>query len=309
MAEPVLRSDMPKESRSAMPYLVLWVSLIVISGTWGSSFLLAKLISASMPPFAFAAARGFFAALALISWMAWQGLDFPRDRRSIRHMAVLGTTNGWLANALTAVAVSRIDSTVAGILQATVPLIVALMAPAFLGQSERPDLVQVLGVLGGFGGVSLVIGSSMTGGGGGTAIGISAMLLTALCYACGTIYGRSMRTENPCAIACGQQTCGALVAACLSLAFEAPGSWSQPVEVWIELAAIGILCSALPTALYLRLLTSTSSVSASLVAYLQPTWAMWLGWAVLGERVAAMGIVGTCVILAGVMVTTMTNRS
>jgi hypothetical protein len=35
--------------------LALWVNLIVISGTWGSSFAFVKLITGSMYPFAFAA--------------------------------------------------------------------------------------------------------------------------------------------------------------------------------------------------------------------------------------------------------------
>src|SRR5437764_11054454 len=102
------------------PLASLWVNLIVISGTWGSSFVLVKLITESMHPFAFAASRGFIAMAALLAWLALRRRTRPsRDRATLRfpwknigHMAVLGTTNGWLANVLTAVAVSRVDSAV-----------------------------------------------------------------------------------------------------------------------------------------------------------------------------------------------------
>jgi len=43
-----------------------WSSLALISAAWGSSFLFVKLISASVPPFAFAAERGLIAMAALL---------------------------------------------------------------------------------------------------------------------------------------------------------------------------------------------------------------------------------------------------
>src|SRR5437867_5085979 len=98
--------------------LALWVNLLVISGTWGSSFVLFKLITESMYPFAFAASRGFIAMSALLVWLAlWRRAplsegspSLPSCWRTIGHMIVLGTTNGWLTNVLTAAAVSRVDS-------------------------------------------------------------------------------------------------------------------------------------------------------------------------------------------------------
>jgi hypothetical protein len=48
-----------------LPLSTLWLNLIVISGTWGSSFVPVRLITESMHPFAFAASRGFIAMSAL----------------------------------------------------------------------------------------------------------------------------------------------------------------------------------------------------------------------------------------------------
>src|SRR5260370_38844280 len=96
----------------------LWTNLIVISGTWGSSFVFVKLITESMYPFAFAASRGFIAMAALLAWLALRrralpvtgNHSLPRPWKTIGHMVVLGTTNGWLANVLTATAVRRVAS-------------------------------------------------------------------------------------------------------------------------------------------------------------------------------------------------------
>ncbi|MBV9201807.1 MAG: DMT family transporter, partial [Alphaproteobacteria bacterium] len=129
-------------------------------------------------------------------------------------------------------------------------------------------------------------------------------LLTALSFACGTVYGRYVASTNPAALACGQQACGAVIALIISLLLEPPGEWSQPTRVWLLLAVVGVICSALPTALYLRLLARAAAVPAALVAYLQPVWATLLGWVVLGEQVRPISLLGTGIVVAGIVVTT-----
>src|SRR6266481_438724 len=59
--------------------LALWANLLVISGTWGSSFVFVKLITESMYPFAFAASRGFIAMAALMAWLALRRRTLPAD--------------------------------------------------------------------------------------------------------------------------------------------------------------------------------------------------------------------------------------
>ena len=291
--------------------LALWVNLIVISGTWGSSFVLVKLITESMHPFAFAAARGFIAMTALLAWLALThrpspsvGDDSRRPPwRTIGQMLVLGTTNGWLVNVLTATAVSHVDSAVVAMLQAVVPLMVAILAH-FIFAEEPFRSSQFIGIMTGFTGILLIVGPVAVFGGSGTVLGITAMLLTALSYACGTIYGHYVASSNPAALACGQQACGAVVAVVISLLFEPESTWNQPSTVWLLLAVLGVICSAVPTALYLRLLARAASLPAALVAYLQPVWATMLGWAVLGEPIRAVELLGTAVVVAGIALTT-----
>ena len=294
----------------------LWINLLVISGTWGSSFVLVKLITESMYPFAFAAARGFTAMAALLVWLALRRRSPvtagepapPAPWKTIGHMVVLGTTNGWLVNVLTAVAVSRVDSSVVAMLQAAVPLMVAILAHfLFVGEPFRAS--QFIGIMTGLTGILLIVGPVTVLGGHGSLVGVAAMLLTALSYACGTVYGHYVASANPAALACGQQACGAAVAAIVSVVCEPGATWSQPTSVWLMLAVVGVICSAVPTALYLRLLARAASLPAALVAYLQPVWATMLGWAVLGESIRGVALLGTAIVIAGIALTTRRLRS
>lgn len=301
---------MTNGKRALGPY-GLWLNLVLISGTWGSSFILVKLISPSVPPFAFAAERGGIAMTALLLWLAVRsplgGGTGPRTRvwtwRNLRHMVVLGTTNGWLANVLTAVAVVYADSAVVAMIQATVPLMVAVLAH-FLFEDERFRTRQLIGVLMGLFGIALIIGPLAVFGGRGSLIGIGAMLFTAFSYASGTIYGRHIAATDSAVLACGQQACGALIAAAISLLTESFTIWNQPARIWLLLTIVGVLCSAVPTVLYLRLLSRTTAVPAALVAYLQPVWAMLLGWLVIGEQISSLALIGTALVFVAVTVST-----
>jgi drug/metabolite transporter (DMT)-like permease len=53
--------------------------------------------------------------------------SLPRLWKTIGHMVILSTTNGWLTNVLTATAVSHVDGAVVVMLQAAVPLIAAVL--------------------------------------------------------------------------------------------------------------------------------------------------------------------------------------
>jgi drug/metabolite transporter (DMT)-like permease len=304
--------------RSRLSPAGLWLNLALISAAWGSSFLVIKLIGVAVPPFALCALRGFIAAAALLLWLALRGGGGRRRRdtiaggrsrasmwRNLRHMLVLGTTNGWLASVLTVVAVRRIDTAIVATMLAAVPLFVVVLAH-FVFAEERFRLAQSLGVLVGFCGIVLIVGPPAALGGRGSLVGVAAMLLIALCFACGTVYGRLVvASADPTWLACGQQICGAVIGGAISLLTESPERlWPQPSRVWLWLAIVGVLCSALPTALYLRLLTRAASVPSALVAYLQPVWATLLGWAVLGERISAAALFGVGLVVAGIILVT-----
>jgi drug/metabolite transporter (DMT)-like permease len=283
--------------------------LALISGAWGSSFLFVKLISGSLAPFTFAAGRGFIAMAALLVWLTLRrgALGDAPDGvtpslAEFRHMAVLGTTNGWFANVMMVVAVKYAPSSTVALVQTAVPLMVAALAH-FLFPRERLSPVQWLGVFAGLAGVALIVGRVLAIAEPDIMVGVAAMLVTAFSFACGTIYARHAAIERPALVACGQQAFGAVVATAAAFGTETSDVMAQPPLIWLLLAVIGIVCSAVPTALYLQLLARTSTVPAALVAYLQPVWATLVGWAVLGERIGPRALIGIALVFAGVFVT------
>ena len=167
---------------------------------------------------------------------------------------------------MTVTALRYLDTGIVAVVLATVPLLVVVLAH-FTVTEERLRVWWLVGVLAGFIGVFLVVGPLAVLGSHGSVVGIIAMLVTAFSYACGTLYGRRLLATDAVLIACGQQALGAAVASIIGIMSESAELFTQPIRTWLLLIIIGVLCSALPTALYLRLLTRTTSVAAASIAF------------------------------------------
>jgi drug/metabolite transporter (DMT)-like permease len=276
----------------------------LLSLMWGSTFLLMKLAVPTVPAFAMSAVRGLLAAAIL--WIV------VRLVRSGSHAhtptgwtapIVLGTLSGWLPNVLTAWALLRLDSSVAGMLSAASPIFVVILAHFFL-TAERLLPIQIVGVVIGFFGVALIIGIDPGALDGDHLAGQLAMIAVAASYAAGTVYARRIGPQDAPRLAQRQQLVAGSVALVAAVLFEQ--AWEVRPEP-IALAAIvglAIWASAIPIWLYFRMLAHTRAVTVSLVAYLVPAVAVVLGAVVLGERLDPLAAAGLLIVLGGVYVTT-----
>jgi drug/metabolite transporter (DMT)-like permease len=289
------------------PRLRLWTYLLLISAGWGSGFLMIKVAADSMPPFAIATCRGGVSAVALLLFVLATRVRFRPDALQLRHMLVLGTFSGWVPNALSAVALVQIESALAAIIQAATPLMVAVLAHVFVAD-ERLDWRRGTGVLVGLFGIFLLVGPAAVLGASGTALGGILMVLVALSYAIGTIYMRRARSGDPVPTVLGQQIFSVIPAALLTTTLEPASAWHQPPSIWLAMLGLGIVASAIPMVLFLRLLAFAGATQASTVGYLMPLWATALGVLMLDERIGPFSLAGAVVVLVGVWLVTHRSR-
>lgn len=277
----------------------LWWRLLAVGTLWGASFPLLRLVAPEMPPLALNALRGGFAALAVVIYLA-----AIRDLGPIgwRNALVLGTTNGWVPNLLTTLALARIEAAPAALIHAATPLLVALLA-AFVLREERPGPRAVAGLALGFAGIAVILGPAALAGG-ASMLGGVLILLAGLSYAIGTVYGRRLRPSSPVRLALGQQCVAGAVAGLLSLPAESPAAYHQPAWVWLVVALLGTLTAALPMTLFFSLLARARVTDVATVGYLQPPSAALLGALLLGEFPSPLVLAGGLVVLAGVWLAT-----
>lgn len=296
------RTDMP-----AAPTQAFLVShLLGCSVLWASGFLLVKL-SEDVNPFALAAMRGLIGASTLALWFAIQRKSVLPERGEGRSWIILGAFNGWLPNILLAYALTQIGTASAAMIQASGPLIVAVLSH-WMFADERLTRRRLIGVLVGFVGMGILIGPAALPESDVGAGGALAMVAAACSYAIGNLYVRTIRQADPARLALGQQICSGLPATALALALGGPAAFAAVPSHLTVLLPLGIVSTALPILLFMRLIRRAGPTRASMVGYLVPVWATILAVLFLGERIGAREMIGGAVVLAGVALVSFSGR-
>jgi len=282
------------------------VNLLVCSMLWSTSFLFIKL-SGDINPFVLASIRGLIGASALALWFVVQAKSFRPDNGQWHHWVVLGALNGWIPNVLVAHALTQIGTAPAAMIQASGPLLVAVLSH-LLYADERLTPRRFVGVVVGLAGMGILIGPAALPDSGISAWGALTMVATALSYASANLYVRSIKQADPARLALGQQICSAIPATALALVVAGPAAFAAVPNSAASLVALGIVSTALPILLFMRLIRRAGPTRASMVGYLQPVWTTILAVFFLNESIGLREIIGGGVVLAGVALVSLSGR-
>jgi len=274
--------------------------LFLLAAVWGASYLFIKVAVDDIAPAPMMSARTLLAAAVLLSYVVWR---FGRERavaelRSAwRNCLVLGVLNAALPFWLIAWGEQHIDSGLAAVVQASVPIFNALLALRFLPH-ERLTGVRALGLATGIVGVALVTGIH-PGGGWFAIAGALAVVASSLAYAGGGVYGQKAVSGTPGPVlAAGSMLAGGLVLLPLAL-FQLPRE-TPSLEAIGSLLALSLAGTALAQLILFRMLALHGAARLVLVTYLMPGFALVYGALILDEAITVATIGGLALILGGV---------
>jgi drug/metabolite transporter (DMT)-like permease len=209
---------------------------------------------------------------------------------------VLGVINAAIPFTLIAWGEKHVDSGVAAVANASVPIFVAILAVWFV-PSERSTGWRLLGVALGLVGVAVLAGVHPAGGWLGAA-GTGAIVVASVSYAAANLYAGRRMAIGPAVLAATSMISAAVVLlpfALLSLPSHTPG-W-KPLG---SAVALGLLGTALAQILSYRMIRLYGSSRSVLVAYMLPAFALAYGAILLGEPITWQKLVGLASILGGV---------
>jgi drug/metabolite transporter (DMT)-like permease len=279
--------------------------LAALSLLWGASFMFIKVADRELAPATLILARLGLAALtlALVVPVVVGGREtLAQLRANAGWLAVVALVNTALPFWLLSWGETRLDSGLASIIQAAVPVFTAAIAFGFFRESRVTGL-RLAGVAVGFVGVALLVGAQPQG----KLLGALAVVGMALCYATGgLLMSRHLAGVRPLVVALASTAVAALVALPAGVAqapHDAP-NWKTIGSV----AALGIPGTALAYLLFFALILRAGAPYASLVTYLIPPIALAYGALFLGERFGAAALGGLALVLAGVALGTGTWR-
>jgi drug/metabolite transporter (DMT)-like permease len=266
--------------------------LLVLSAIWGSSFLFIKVAVEELEPAVVAFGRVAVGLAVLAPLFLLRG-GVRGLHPYVWPLALLGALNNALPFWLLGFAETRIDSGLAGVIQAAAPIFTVVLAARF-DPSQAVRGARLVGVGVGFAGVVLLVGVQE----GGQLVAALAVLGTALCYAVAVLFaGRTMAGLPPVKVAAGQLAFGLLLLAPFGIA-QAPDELPS-ADVLAAIAALGALGSGVAYLLYFALIARAGAARAILVTYLVPAFALTYGALFLDEPVTASALGGLALVLAG----------
>ena len=279
-----------------------WGLLAALIVLWGSNFMFVKLGVATVPPATLVASRLAIGAVILVAVIRARGLTFPPFGAVWFPYAALAVLGNCLPFWLISWGQKTIDSALAGILMAIMPLTTLVLAHFFVA-GEPMTRNRIAGFLIGFGGIVLLMGPAALTGLGGSAIEVLAQLAVlggALCYAAQSVLVRLTLKGDVMVASAAIIAIAAVISLPVALAVDRP--W-QLTPSWTSVYAviwIGIGPTAIATLAYLMLIGSAGPTFMSLVNYGVPVVALLLGVALLGETPGANAYTGLALILTGI---------
>jgi drug/metabolite transporter (DMT)-like permease len=271
--------------------------LVGLSLLWGASFLFIKVAVRELTPATLIMGRLGLAALtlaALAPFTVGTRETLRQLRANAGWLVVVALVNTALAFWLLSWGETRIDSGLASIIQAAVPIFNAVIAFGFF-REVRVTGARLLGVAIGFVGVALLVSAQPSG----KVLGALAVVGMAFCYGIGGLLtGRHLRTVPPHVVALASTGISTLAILPLGIAqapHHVPG-W----KVVGSVLALGIPGTALAYLVFFGLIAGAGAAYASLVTYLIPPIALAYGAVFLGERFGVTAFGGLALILGGV---------
>ena len=262
---------------------------------WGLPYFFIKLALTEVPPVGVAWARIALGAMVLLP-VAWQRGVLPavlRHKRAVCAFAFAELVGPFF---LISQGERWVSSSFAGILIATVPLMVIVLSPLF-GVHEALSRRRLLGLVVGFVGVVTLLGLDVVDGPLGW-IGAACIVIATVGYATGSlIVQRYLSSVDE----LGAVAASLVVATAVLLPpamVTAPGSVPSYL-VLTSLVVLGVVCTATALWLYFSLIAHIGAARAAVITYVNPAVAALLGVAILHESFGLGSALGLVLILLG----------
>lgn len=290
---------------SVRPRWLLPAAFVLLGLIWGSSFAWIKIAVDEIPPASLVAWRMGLGAVGMLVLLAFIRVPMPRGVRDWLPLVVLGAVNAAIPIFLISWGEQFVDSGTAAVLNSLTPIFSLILAGLVL-RVEPVTALRVGGLVLGFLGAALLASREFDLRADASGLfGAGAVVLAALSYAVGASYARHRIRSTHRYVVAG----GTLVFATIDmvvLAFITDGGVILPTQpdTILAVAWLGLLGSFVAYVCFFFLIEHLGATVASMVTYVFPVVGVTLGVLLLNERMDARLILGTALVLAGIIVVT-----
>ena len=290
--------------------LVNWLGLIALVAMFGSAFLLTKIAVQEVPPVMVVAGRIVIGAIVLLTISYAQGERLAQLKPYWLLLLALALTGNCIPFFVITWGQQYVDSGLAGILMAMMPLTTVVLAHFFV-EGEKITRSKTVGFILGFIGVVILMQPELSLRSEFNWIQLIAMmsiLTGAISYAANSVIAHSLPKLSLSLISAGVLLMASAVIVPLSLSAGFAWMAETSIDAIVSVILLGIFPSGLATIIYFSVIRHAGPAFLSQINYLIPVWAVVLGVLLGGEQLSIHAVIALVVILAGIAIA-QRNRS
>ncbi len=279
-----------------------WFLLILLSAIWGGAFTLNKIALNTFTPEVIVAGRLISGSIFLLALIYFLYKKFTINMSQINYylfMSLVGIVIPFIA---IITGQKNIDSAMAGILMATMPISTIVLSHIFL-EDEKMNQQKFIGFVISFLGVfiliyrkDLFINNSISE----TFESQLLVILGATLYAFAAIYGKKYKITDPLSASTGTILFATFFMTIYLIFIDQSNPSYSALFLDINILLLGILCTAIATIIYFQILQTEGASFLSIMNFLIPLWAILFGIVILQDQFSWNYIIGLVVILFGI---------
>jgi len=279
-----------------------WFLLILLSAIWGGAFTLNKMALDSFTPEVIVAGRLISGSVFLVALIYFLYKRFSINLAQVNYylfMSLVGIVIPFIA---IITGQKNIDSAMAGILMATMPISTILLSHLFL-DDEKMNKQKFIGFIISFLGVfiliyrdDLFIDNSISE----TFESQLLVILGATLYAFAAIYGKKYKITDPLSASTGTILFATFFMTIYLIFIDQSNPSYSNLLLDMNILLLGVLCTAIATVIYFQILQSEGASFISMMNFLIPLWAILFGIIILNDQFSWNYILGLLVILFGI---------
>ena len=270
---------------------------IALGLVWGLSFLFVELALISFTPIGIAFLRGLLGAASLLVLVAVTRQKLPRVWRHWLHISIVAVLLNAAPGFLFALGQETVSSSIAGVINATTPLMTVLIIISFF-RDQTPTFDQFLGIVVGFFGILLVM-EIFSSSNQASVAGVITLLMATLCYGLAMPYAKrfvSPLPYSPYVLAASQVSASAALTALPAILWGITHDVITGTSL-AGIALLGVLGTGVAYVWNYRNIELAGSVVASSVTYITPVVAVIAGVLVLGDQLSPSQVAGGILIV------------
>ncbi len=290
------------KSEAGRPGTVDYGLLLALAFAWGSSYMFIKLAIDTVPPITLSAGQIGIAAILLliVAWFAGEKLIAQKGLWPTIFLA------GFFGNALPFFLISwgeeQIDSTIAAILMAVMPITTIVLAHLFT-RDEKLNRFKMTGVILGLAGLVVLIGPASLAKLGDDSIRQLAVAAAAMCYGVNALLTKKLAGQPPKILSAWIITASAIMVVPASFVFESPLQLTPTTQAVWAVISLGFIQTALATYILVVIVRRQGASFFAQVNFLIPFVGVLLGGVFLGERIGINAVFALTLILTGIAIT------